>query len=231
MQRLFREAGRVVFHTIAEQQLAHRLYDYDGAKDCPIGEGVNTGFAHDGARFMSRFGLERPFVLYAGRKDASKNTPFLIDAFSQWRRQSKVPLDLVMIGPGKVAVPDDVAPYIHDLGFVSAQEKADAYAAATVFCQPSLNESFSIVLMEAWDTGTPALVHGGCEVMRQHVVTSGGGLYVATPGDFGASLDYLLAHPETGQRMGLAGRAYVRERFAWPVIVERYRHEVFAPRA
>ncbi len=33
---------------------------------------------------------------------------------------------------------------IFDFGFVSSREKLDAMAAATAFCQPSTNDSFSI---------------------------------------------------------------------------------------
>jgi alcohol dehydrogenase (cytochrome c) len=41
-----------------------------------------------------------------------------------------------------------------------ADGKYDAYAGANLLCQPSLHESFSIVLMEAWLAETPVLVDG-----------------------------------------------------------------------
>jgi glycosyltransferase involved in cell wall biosynthesis len=114
------------------------------------------------------------------------------------------------------------APNMRDLGFVSVQDKRDAMAAAAVFCQPSVNESFSIVLMESWLTGTPALVHGACAVTVEHCRRSNGGLYCVNSAEFAATLDYLAAHPQTAQRMGELGRDYVLANYTWPTIVDRY---------
>ena len=62
--------------------------------------------------------------------------------------------------PGTARSPRRPArPGVRDLGYLDPAGKAAAYAAATVVCQPSVNESFSIVLMEAWLAGTPVLVH------------------------------------------------------------------------
>ena len=53
-----------------------------------------------------------------------------------------------------------------DLGFVDIQDKYDITAAATLLCQPSKNESFSIVIMESSLCGRPVLVHEACEVTK-----------------------------------------------------------------
>ncbi len=65
-------------------------------------------------------------------------------------RTRSSPLKLVLIGAGGVRVPERLGRDVLDLGFVPAQDKLDAYAAALALCQPSLLESFSIVMMEAW---------------------------------------------------------------------------------
>jgi glycosyltransferase involved in cell wall biosynthesis len=116
---------------------------------------------------------------------------------------------------------------IADLGFVTEQEKLDAYAAAEIFCQPSLNESFSYVIMEAWLCGTPCLVHEKCEVTRDHAVSSGGGLYFNTPADFSRSLGLMLNDSDLKQRMSTAGREYVLDNFAWKHIVTKFKEKVF----
>ena len=80
-------------------------------------------------------------MLYSGRLDAGKNVPLLFDYFTRYKAERPRPLTLALSGTGDVLPParqDMVA-----LGFRSEEELRDAYAAATLFCQPSLNESFS----------------------------------------------------------------------------------------
>jgi glycosyltransferase involved in cell wall biosynthesis len=112
---------------------------------------------------------------------------------------------------------------IHDLGFVPLQDKYDAYAAAALLCNPSLQESFSLVVLEAWVVGTPALVHGHCAVTREHCTQSNGGLYFTNYAEFEACLDLLLGRPGLRTALGQNGREYVLQHYSWDTIVDRYK--------
>ena len=101
--------------------------------------------------------------------------------------------------------------------------KAAAYAAAAVVCQPSVNESFSIVLMEAWLAGTPVLVHARCSVTTHHVFRAGGGLAFEDFYEFAEALDLLLEDGERRRRLGSQGRAYVETVYSWPAVTARLR--------
>lgn len=224
-QEMFAAARGLVFHTEAEQQLAVRLYPTpEHQLRTVLGEGVDTDQQYDAERFRLTYGLEGPIVLYAGRREVGKNTPLLLDYWARyWRREGRARgAKLVLIGPGEVTILPDAAGGVVDLGFVSAADKADAYAAAAVFCMPSVNESFSIVLMESWLAGTPALVHGGCGVTREHCLRSNGGLYFTDYDEFAATLSYLLDNRDTAERLGAQGRAYVLANYPWEVIIPRY---------
>ena len=111
---------------------------------------------------------------------------------------------------------------MRDLGYLDAAEKAAAYAAATVVCQPSVNESFSIVLMEAWLAGTPVLVHARCAVTTHHVLRAGrrprvrGLLRVR-----GARSTSSSRTPRGDAGSGAQGRAYVETEYAWPAVTAR----------
>lgn len=232
-----RRAVKVVFHTGAERELGRRLFGLPEEKALLIGEGVETSFESDGERFRRRHGIEGPFLLYAGRKTREKNVHTLVEYFSRYIRQTGGDLRLVMIGPGRIPLTaggggergEDGAGRspIVDLGFLPEQDKRDAYSAATIFCQPSLNESFSIVMMESWACGVPCLVHADCAVTREHVTVAGGGLYFRTYPEFEGALNYLLEHSSTRKRMGESGKAYIKQNFAWERIIGRYRSEVF----
>lgn len=219
----------LVFHTDAERALADRLFPgEDGQLREVLGEGVDTDGIGDGARFRERHNLDGPLVLYVGRREAGKNTPLLLDYWVRYWRESarQRGARLVLLGPGDVILPDATTGIV-DLGFVPAQEKLDALAAADVFCLPSVNESFSIALMESWLQRTPALVHADCAVTVEHCRNANGGLYFADYDEFAATLDYLLDHPAQAARMGQSGRDYVLARYRWPIIIPRYR-ELFA---
>ena len=145
----------------------------------------------------------------------------LVRYFAEYKKKHEDALKLVMIGGGKIDIPDKDS--IIDLGFVDKQDKYDAYAAASVFCNPSEMESFSLVIMESWLAGRPVLVNGDCAVTRDFVHQNNGGLYYQNYAEFEKCLEYLLAHREIADQMGRNGGEYVRAHFAWDVIVRRYR--------
>ena len=109
------------------------------------------------------------------------------------------------------------------LGFVDRQDKYNAQGAAEFLCQPSKNESFSLVIMESWLCGRPVLVHEECAVTRNFVSESNGGLYFGNYFEFEGCTDYIIGHKDTAWKMGSNGRDYVRKNFDWDVIVDKYK--------
>ncbi len=224
VKRAFESARALVFHVPAELELARRLYRLERSEPLILGEGVDSDWQGDPQRFRRKFGLEGPFVLYAGRKDAGKNVPLLARYFAEFVSRGLGPpgLKLVMIGNLPAPVPPGAEDVICDLGFVERQDKYDAYAAASVLVQPSLMESFSLVIMESWLAGTPVMVHAGCAVTREHVLACGGGLFFDDYPHFAEGLARLLADRELSAALGRAGRRYVLENYSWPVVTRRY---------
>lgn len=171
-------------------------------------------------RFRERFDLDVPFILYSGRIDSMKNVLELFSFFTKYKQQRPGPLKLVLMGKGSLSVPShaDIIP----IGFQTGRDKLDAYAAATVLCQPSLLESFSIVIMESWLARVPVLVHGDCDVTRYHILRSDGGLYYTSFEEFAGALDWMMDHPAQRAQMGKLGRAYVRSEYNWETVLDRF---------
>ena len=222
IREAFLAAAGVIFLSPAERELAADIWDLPEEKALFLAGGVETEPLGQAGRFRRRYNLPDPFLLYAGRRDATKNTPFLIDCFAGYKKERAGPLKLVLIGNLPVEVPEGLKGEVIDLGFLPAQDKLDAMAAAAVFCQPSLNESYSIVIMEAWLNQTPVMVHGDCAVTAEHVLTSGGGLTFTDQTGFNRALDQLLGQGETATRMADAGRRYVLETMSWEAVCGRY---------
>ncbi|MDA8217162.1 MAG: glycosyltransferase family 4 protein [Dehalococcoidales bacterium] len=231
MREMFQTFQRMLFLSLPEMALARRLYDLPEERLFLLGAGVDVEATGNADRFRERFGVREPFVLYVGRRSVGKSTPLLIDYFCRFKERTSRPrlrdLKLVLAGSGPVDVPAEHLADVVDLGFLSEEEKRDAYAAALLTCQPSVQESFSLVIMESWVQRTPVLVHAACDVTRDHCLRSNGGLFFANYGEFAGCLEFLDANPVVRRKMGRLGREYVRANSSWERITEKFVSAVF----
>lgn len=226
--RLFRQAyiqaRGIIYNAMPEMELANKVYDFTTTEQICMGIGMDTNICADADAFRKAYRIQKPFLLYAGRKDAGKNVHTLLRYFAEYKqRHGDSDLQLVLIGGGSIEIAASVRDDVYDLGFVSRQDKYDAMAAAELLCQPSHNESFSLVIMESWLCGRPVLVHSQCAVTRDFSRRANGGLYFRNYFEFEGCVQYILTHPEQARTMGQNGGAFVRENFDWDVIVEKYR--------
>ncbi|HRR76549.1 MAG TPA: glycosyltransferase [Ruminococcus sp.] len=227
-KELFPRTAGMVFNARPEAELAEKLYGFSksGTKTIVMGIGMDTDIVPDPAAFREKFGINEQFILYAGRKDEGKNVHTLVKYFAEYlKRRSDTDLKLVLIGGGEIDLPQKLVREgrIVDLGFVDRQDKYNAQGAAEFLCQPSKNESFSLVIMESWLCGRPVLVHEECAVTRNFVSESNGGLYFGNYFEFEGCTDYILSHKDIAWKMGSNGREYVRKNFDWDVIVDKYK--------
>ena len=226
-REVFPKAAGMIFNARPEAELAERLYGFSqsGTKTIVMGIGMDTDIKPDAEAFRRKFGIDSPFIIYAGRKDKGKNVHTLVQYFAEYLKRRDTDLKLVLIGGGSIELPDELVKQkrIIDLGFVDKQDKYNGQAAAEYLCQPSKNESFSLVIMESWLCGRPVLVHSGCPVTRNFVSESDGGLYFGDYFEFEGCTDWFLANREKAALMGRNGGSYVRSSFAWDIIVEKYK--------
>jgi glycosyltransferase involved in cell wall biosynthesis len=218
----FRACRGFIFNSPPEAALAEKLYGIGDRPAGVVGLGFDPPAPADPVAFRRRHGLEGPLLVYLGRKETGKNVPLLIEYALRYRAVRRADLTLVLAGDGPVTAPPDTAG-VRDVGYLDPAAKAAAYAAATVVCQPSVNESFSIVLMEAWLAGTPVLVHARCPVTTHHVFRAGGGLAFEDFYEFAEALDLLLEDADRRRRLGCQGRAYVEAEYSWPAVTARLR--------
>jgi glycosyltransferase involved in cell wall biosynthesis len=221
VRAVFAACRGFVFNSPPEAALAEKLYGLGARPSGVVGLGFDPAPAADGEAFRRRHDLRGPVVLYVGRKETGKNVPLLVRYVQRYRATHGTDVTLVLVGEGPVTVPREAG--FRDLGYLDRAEKAAAYAAATVVCQPSVNESFSIVLMEAWLQGTPVLVHARCAVTTHHVTRGGGGLAFGDFYEFAEALALLLGDAGGRARLGAQGRAYVTTEYGWPAVTARLR--------
>ncbi len=209
-------ARGLLFNTGVEAALAERLYP-SLAPWGVVGVGIDPlDPARTRRRRRSR--VPEPSLFYVGRRESGKNTPLLIDYFVRYRRRRDVPLHLAFAGSG------DPVPKRTDIIDVKPNwdDPYGVFGLGSIFCLPSYNESLSIVLLRAWMAERPALVHGACDVTREHCERSNGGLWFTSYAEFEEVLDRLLASAELRRSLAANGRAYVEREYSWAAVLERF---------
>jgi len=96
------------------------------------------------------------------------------------------------------------------------------YNEAAVFACPSVYEPFGIINLEAMACETPVVATrvGG---IKEVVVNEETGLLVppGEPAKLGRAITRILEDPQTGAKMGKAGRRHVLRNFTWDRIAAR----------
>jgi glycosyltransferase involved in cell wall biosynthesis len=112
-----------------------------------------------------KFGLPKQFVLFVSRWEKYKGLPALLEAYDRLHQEFP-DLGLVLCGR-----PDAQQPEVADLvnrakaanplvvtpGFVTDEELAALYSAATAYVHPSWYEGFGIMILEAFAAGAPVV--------------------------------------------------------------------------
>lgn len=220
MKHLLQGVKGILFNTEAEQRLAHRLFVLTRQEESVVGIGLDS-FSVDPTSFARRGLLDRPYLVYAGRREPLKGTPLLTHFADTFRRRTGRDIALVFMGSGKIQAPPTLLPHLIDLGYVSEEEKHEAMAGALAFVHPSVNESLGIVILESWLAGTPCLVNGHCEVLTDLCRGACGGLWWDTYPAFEEEVVLLLERPDLRDALGASGRAFVERNYSWGIVDTR----------
>lgn len=172
------------------------------------------------ARFAAETPGAAPFIVYAGRLESSKNVKELYSHFVEYKRLFPSNLCLRLLGIGPDQPPG--TPDIIREGYVSPQRKADVFASALAIVAPSIAESLSLTLLEGWTVGTPSIVNGRCEVMRNQVERCGGGLHYSDQDEFIHAVNTYMNNENARRKAGVAGREFTLRRYHWQRILSDF---------
>jgi glycosyltransferase involved in cell wall biosynthesis len=217
---LFAAAAGLAYWSAPEQRLVESRFAVASTRAVVVGLGVDAGEGSpDAARAALGLGA-RPYLLCLGRVDDGKGARLLAECFARYKARRPGPLQLIFAGPVSNAPP--AHPDIVVAGAVSENQKWGLLRGALALVSASAFESFSIVLLEAWTVGLPALVNRRCAVTLDHVQRSGGGLAFGSYGELEVELDRLTADAQLRAEMGAKGAQYVEHYYRWPDVVDRY---------
>jgi glycosyltransferase involved in cell wall biosynthesis len=230
----FYAAAKLLFISEGERELALRLFGPGIAlKSALTGGGVEAIDAAAGLPAdETRPETDDRYVLYLGRKDAGKNVPMLLRAFARFRAvRPKSKLRLLLAGNGSVDA-GELPSGAEDLGLVDEQRKQSLLRNCTALFQPSQNESFSRVIMEAWLNGKPVAVHGDCLATAVAVQQAQGGWLARTEAEWGQRfVDIARLPSEELAQLGSRGRDYASSMANWERVIDRYEEALSAETA
>jgi glycosyltransferase involved in cell wall biosynthesis len=175
-----------------------------------------------------RLRLPENYFVYAGRKERGKNVDLLCGWFAHYAAENQRNVKLVFIGGGDASLVPQGDEHFIDYGFVSETEKQRVIKSANALINLSLNESFSIVLMEGWLLGVPAIVSSGCAVTSGHVRRCNGGLFVDNYEEFALALRLLERNREVASELGRCGQSYVAANFSFDAVLLKYLSDLSA---
>ncbi len=191
----------------------------------PMGIHLKEWKDADGERFRRRYGLEgKKIVLFAGPKSFDKGAIHLLRAMKKIESRAG---DSVLAAIGlptrewdrKKRMLDKSN--LLDLGYVSEEEKKDAFDACDLLVVPSRYDSFGIVYLEAWKCGKPVI---GAKVgaIPEVIEEDRDGLLVefGDVEELASKISYLLGRTDLRREMGETGRKKVIERFNWEKNIE-----------
>ncbi len=235
VEAVFHSARGILFNSEGEAELAARLYGPAMLeKGVCVGEGVEEAPAPATSvddqpiqpAIRELIASVSRFILCLGRRDTTKNTDFLLRSFARFRADHPASrLSLVLAGPGALPAAEgaDARAGVIDAGHVSAREKQLLLAHATALAQPSQNESYSRVMMEAWREARPVVVHGRCAATSRSVEACGGGWTADNETEWAGVFRTIdtVDSAELSLR-GRRGEAYAALHADWNKVIARY---------
>jgi glycosyltransferase involved in cell wall biosynthesis len=185
----------------------------------------------DGARIRARYNLgDRPVVGFVGRQEKEKGVLTLLEAM-HWVWEHRPDAALLLAGQSahrNVAVTDALnalPPHARErIVMVDDFANADAPSildACDLLALPSVEESFGIVMVEAWACGKPVI--GADIAATRCIIEPGVDGFTVPPYDARALADRildLLSNPTKRRQFGARGRLKVLARYTWDRVTD-----------
>ncbi|MFC1850298.1 glycosyltransferase family 4 protein [candidate division CSSED10-310 bacterium] len=224
-QRLLKNVRSLLFYSSGEGELAREVLH---RTDCHrvVGLGINnkdTPSQENIAHFKESYNISSPYLFLPGRKQAEKNTALAVDLFSRYKTHHEDPVKLVLSGPGTVEIKPEVHDDVIDLGYLSEQHLSCAYQAARAVCLPSVRESFSFTMFEAWLHKKPVVGHAACRATKLPLELSQAGITFSDFNSFCAGMEMLRnMSDEQLAEVGTRGYNYVTCHHTWDAVIKKF---------
>ena len=220
-EEVFKIPKTILYLTETEKRFVQNKFKNENIYSDVIGVGIDINENVPDIDLKERFGIKDDYMVYIGRIDESKGCKEMFGYFKKYKKIYKNNLKLVLAGKKTMEIPKNED--IIELGFISETEKINLLKKCKLLVLPSQYESLSLSTLEAMYFSKPVLLNGKCEVLKDHVILSNGGLYYENKWEFIETLDYLIRNSKIAERMGENGRKYIDNNYRWDTIMKKLR--------
>lgn len=159
-----------------------------------------------------RYKIDGPYFLFSGRWERRKNIARILEAFHQFKKESKSQTKLVLTGERTWAAAEaeeviqrnNMTEEILDLGKSPVDELPYLYAGADALIYPSLWEGFGLPIVEAMQSGTPVLTSNNSSMAE----IAGGAAVLVNPlstSEIANAIHRLASDPQLRQKLRSQG--------------------------
>ncbi|GAB4037789.1 glycosyltransferase family 4 protein [Spirosoma gilvum] len=215
---LFQLPRAILFLTSAEKRLVNQLFKNEAIYNDVIGVGIETADVNSNNSAVTTLGINAPYLIYIGRIDTAKGCNELFDYFIQFKENHPSSLKLVLVGQPFMPIPTH--PDLITAGFVDEDVKIALLKDAKALVIPSRQESLSMVTLESFAYGIPVLANKDCEVLKDHIELSQGGLLFSDYTSFEGAVQQLLS--QDSSEMSEKAQTYVQKNYTWDKVLAKF---------
>jgi glycosyltransferase involved in cell wall biosynthesis len=233
--RVLRDAHAVLFTTEQERLLARQSFWLYKANELVVGYGTSApppDAELQREAFLQRFPQLRGqrIFLFLSRIHPKKGVDLLIEAFAAVAHADPR-VQLVIAGPDQVglqvalqqrAAALGIADRITWPGMLSGEIKWGAFRCAELFCLPSHQENFGIVVAEALACGLPVAIAEPVNISDEVAAAGAGLVHADTVASTTEALRrWLAVPPEDKQQMGIRGAKLFSAQFDFSSVAKK----------
>ncbi|MDO4729251.1 MAG: glycosyltransferase [Bacteroidota bacterium] len=217
---LFSQPKFIMYNTLSEKNIVENHFKNHCSNTDIAGVGVEEFLLDETYLPSEKFQYDFPYFVYIGRIDESKGCRELFAYFNEFCKKNPEN-KLVLIGKNNMGIiPNE---HIILTGFISEEDKYYLLKNSLGLILPSKYESLSMVTLEAMSSGKIPLVNAECLILKQHIDSSGAGLYFNNYQDFEKQLTTIInMSEEDKEEHSQKAKRYVKEYYNWGKIMEKF---------
>ena len=173
------KADRIIAVSNSTKKDVEEIFKIPSEKIDVIYSGLDKRFFEEskisGQKVLEKYGITKKYILFLGTLEPSKNITRLLEAFAKFKEKTNPPaggtnskFDYQLVLAGKRGwLSQEYLRTIKDLGlgkdviftgYIVGDELVPLFRNSQFFIMPSLHEGFGMTVLEAFATGTPAII-------------------------------------------------------------------------
>ena len=230
--KVINRASLLSFSTIFEQDLSSTIHNSYLQKQSVLGFGIDDPILagkNEEQTILNKYDVNKDeYFIVLGRVDVGKGSDVVTKFFQEYVKTNNNK-KLMFVGPvsqnsilSDKEFLEENSEHIITTGIVDDVEKNTLVANASALINPSVTESFSLVMLEAMKLKVPVIINMACGPTYEHINRSNSGYFFEDYSSFNACLQLVSEDSSEKDNRIKNGFLYVEENYSWEKIISKY---------